>query len=85
MAKQGHPDVLPGRALRVADDDRGGRGSFTSVELSQARGAPARTICFNVAGESLPPPLVRGRSACYGEGHLKVVAHARPLTGTQRP
>ena len=69
MAKQGRPDVLPGTAQRVADDDRSGRGSFTSVELSQALGGPARTIRFYLARGLLPPWSVRGRLACYGEAH----------------
>ena len=53
----------------MADNDR--PGSFTLVELADVSGVPARTIRFYIAKGLLPPPLVGGRAACYGEEHLK--------------
>jgi len=55
----------------VTDHDRSGRASFTLVELAEASGVPARTVRFYIAKGLLPPPLVGGRAACYGEEHLK--------------
>ena len=63
----------------MADDDRSGRGSFTLVELAEVSGVPARTIRFYIAKGLLPPPLVGGRSACYGEGHLKELDRIKTL------
>ena len=65
----------------VADDDRSGRSSFTLVELSEVSGVPARTIRFCIAIGLLPPPLVAGRSACYGEQHLKELDRIKTLQG----
>ena len=61
----------------MTDDDRSGRGSFTLVELSEVSGVPARTIRFYIARGLLPPPLVGGRSACYGAEHLKAGSDSR--------
>ena len=55
----------------MTNDDRNGRGSFTLVELAEVSGVPAHTIRFYIARGLLPPPLVGGRSACYGKEHLK--------------
>ena len=49
------------------------------VELAQASGVPARTIRFYIARGLLPPPLVGGRSACYGEKHLKELDRIKTL------
>ena len=65
----------------MADDDRSGRDSFTLVELAEVSGVPARTIRFYIARGLLPPPLVGGRSACYGEEHLKELDRIRTLQG----
>jgi len=65
----------------VADDDRSGRGSFTLVELAEVSGVLARTIRFYIARGLLPPPLVRGRAACYGEEHLKELDRIKTLQG----
>jgi DNA-binding transcriptional MerR regulator len=65
----------------MADDDRSGRGSFTLVELAEVSGVPARTIRFYIAKGLLPPPLVGGRSACYGEEHLKELDRIKTLQG----
>jgi len=63
----------------MADDDRSGRGSLTLVELAEASGVPARTIRYYIAKGLLPPPLVGGRSACYGEEHLKELDRIKTL------
>ena len=65
----------------MADDDSSGRGSFTLVELAEVSGVPARTIRFYIAKGLLPPPLVGGRSACYGEEHLKELERIKTLQG----
>ena len=65
----------------MADEDRSGRGSFTLVELAEVSGVPARTIRFYIARGLLPPPLVGGRSACYGEKHLKELERIKTLQG----
>ena len=65
----------------MADDDRSGRGAFTLVELAEVSGVPARTIRFYIARGLLPPPLVAGRSACYGEKHLKELDRIKTLQG----
>ena len=63
----------------MADDDRSGRGSFNLVELSEVSGVPARTIRFYIAKGLLPPPLVGGRAARYGEEHLKELERIKTL------
>ena len=64
----------------MADDDaRGGRDSLTLVELADVSGVPARTIRFYIAKGLLPPPLVGGRAACYGEAHLKELDKIKTL------
>ena len=68
----------------MADDDRRGRGSLTLVELAEASGVPARTIRYYIAKGLLPPPLVGGRSACYGEDHLKELDRIKTLQGQGR-
>ena len=68
----------------MADDDRSGRGSFTLVELSEVSGVPTRTIRFYIAKGLLPPPLVGGRSACFGEEHLKGLERIKTLQGQGR-
>jgi DNA-binding transcriptional MerR regulator len=65
----------------VTGDDRSGRGSFTLVELAEVSGVPTRTIRFYIARGLLPPPLVGGRSACYGEKHLKELDRIKTLQG----
>ena len=65
----------------MADDDRSGRDSFTLVELAEVSGVPARTIRFYIAKGLLPPPLVRGQAACYGEEHLKELDRIKTLQG----
>jgi len=65
----------------VADDDRTERDSLTLVELAEVSGVPARTIRFYIARGLLPPPLVGGRSACYGEEHLKELDRIKTLQG----
>ena len=65
----------------MTNDDRNGRGSFTLVELAEVSGVPARTIRFYIARGLLPPPLVGGRSACYGEEHLKELDRIKTLQG----
>jgi len=65
----------------VADGDRSGRDLFTLVELSEVSGVPARTIRFYIAKGLLPPPVVGGRSACYGERHLKELERIKTLQG----
>ena len=65
----------------MADDDRSGRGSFTLAELAEVSGVLARTIRFYIARGLLPPPLVRGRAACYGEEHLKELDRIKTLQG----
>ena len=65
----------------MADDDRSGRSSFTLVELSEVSGVPPRTIRFYIAKGLLPPPLVGGRAACYGEQHLKELERIKTLQG----
>ena len=65
----------------MADNDRSGRDSFTLVELSEASGAPVRTIRFYIVRGLLPPPLLRGRAACYGERHLKELDRIKTLQG----
>jgi DNA-binding transcriptional MerR regulator len=49
------------------------------VELAEASGVPARTIRFYIAKGLVPPPLVGGRAACYGEEHLKELAKIKTL------
>jgi len=69
----------------MADDDaRGGRDSLTLVELADVSGVPARTIRFYIAKGLLPPPLVGGRAACYGEEHLKELDRIKTLQGQGR-
>ena len=51
------------------------------VELAEVSGVPARTIRFYIARGLLPPPLVGGRSACYGEEHLKELDRIKTLQG----
>ena len=63
----------------MAEDDRNGRGSFTLGELSEVSGVPACTIRFYIAKGLLPPPLVGGRAACYGEEHLKELERIKTL------
>jgi DNA-binding transcriptional MerR regulator len=65
----------------VTDDDRSARGSFTLVELAEVSGVPGRTIRFYIARGLLAPPLVGGRSACYGEEHLKELDRIKTLQG----
>ena len=54
----------------MADNKRTGRSTLTLVELAEASGVPARTIRFYIAKGLVPPPLVGGRAAWYGEEHL---------------
>ena len=49
------------------------------VELAEASGVPARTIRFYIARGLLPPPLVGGRAACYGEQHLRELGKIKTL------
>jgi len=63
----------------VTDDDRSGLSSFTLVELAEVSGVSARTIRFYIAKGLLPPPLVRGQAACYGEEHLKELDRIKTL------
>ena len=65
----------------MAEDDRSGRDSFTLVELAEVSGVPARTIRFYIARGLLPPPLVGGRAASYGEKHLKELDRIKTLQG----
>jgi len=65
----------------MADDDRRGQDSFTLVELAEVSGVPARTIRFYIAKGLLPPPLVGGRAASYGEHHLKELDRIKKLQG----
>jgi len=65
----------------VTGDDRSGRGPFTLVELAEVSGVPARTIRFYIATGLLLLPLVGGRSACYGEEHLKELDRIKTLQG----
>ena len=51
------------------------------VELAEVTGVPARTIRFYIVRGLLPPPLVGGRSACYGEEHLKELDRIKTLQG----
>jgi len=51
------------------------------VELAEVPGVPARTIRYYIARGLLPPPLVGGRSACYGEEHLKEPDRIKTLQG----
>ena len=68
----------------MTDNDRSGRGSFTLVELAEVSGVPARTIRFYIAKGLLPPPLVAGRAACYGEEHLKELDRIKTLQNSSR-
>lgn len=51
-------------------DSEGGR-EYTIDELAAASQVPSRTIRFYQSKGALPHPLIRGRVAYYGEGHIE--------------
>ena len=63
----------------MADNKRTGRSTLTLVELAEASGVPARTIRFYIAKGLVPPPLVGGRAARYGEEHVKELGKIKTL------
>ena len=49
------------------------------AELSRESGLPSRTIRFYISRGILPPPLVGGRDACYGQEHAERLDKIRAL------
>jgi DNA-binding transcriptional MerR regulator len=51
----------------------------TLAELAIASGVAVRTIRYYIARGLLPPPLVGGRGACYGEPHIERLAKIQAM------
>ncbi|MGC8915955.1 MAG: MerR family transcriptional regulator [Thermoanaerobaculum sp.] len=54
-------------------------GTFTLPALAKAAGVSPRTVRFYISRGLLPPPLMRGRGARYGQEHLDRLAEIKKL------